>query len=76
MPLYTLIPALAWSRTPGLALHSTHSYGYVFRSSAALVPAQQGNLPTDPALVLAQQGNYAQDKSLRHQPGSLVQYAV
>jgi hypothetical protein len=29
------IPALTRSRTPGLALHSTHSYGYAFRSSAA-----------------------------------------
>ncbi len=29
------IPALAGSRTPGLALHSTHSYGYGFRSRAA-----------------------------------------
>jgi hypothetical protein len=55
------IPARAWSQILALALHATHSYGYAFRSSAALAPAQQGN--------------FAQHKSLRHHPGSLAQYA-
>ncbi len=47
------IAALARSRTAGLTLHSTDSYGFVSRSSAALVPAQQG---ARPRLVPAQQG--------------------
>lgn len=29
------VPVLAGSRAPGLALHSTHSYGYEFCSRAA-----------------------------------------
>jgi hypothetical protein len=58
------IPALAWSRTPGRALHSTEKTASFFhRSSAALVSAQQGNQSPDPALVLAKQRDYAQHLS-------------
>ena len=32
---HAAIPALAGPRTPGLALHANHSYGYAWRSSAA-----------------------------------------
>ncbi len=39
------------------------------------LPIAGNGCRTRAALVPAQQGNYAQDKSVRHQPGSLVQYA-
>ena len=42
------IPALAGSRAPGLAVHSSGSYGYPFRSTAAsrhTIPAPASGIP-------------------------------
>ncbi len=36
-------PGVGSVSTPALTPHPTHRYGHAFRSSVALVPAQQGN---------------------------------